>query len=188
MQIHIWKSGAQSGPFPFDQIQAMARSGTLEPADIAWYQGCSEWIRLDQLPGVFPPGLASPPAFPVHALPSTSSEALIRQASDYARLSGILWIVLGVIQILTVVGAIAGGWNIYAGITRLSAAKLIMGRDPRVVAEFRSITGLVVIGVINLLLGGMIGLLFVAFDLMIRDKILANAHLFGVQPQPTVTG
>ncbi len=40
---------------------------------------------------------------------------VIRRIADYERMSGILWIVLGVIQICTVVGIIAGVWNVFAG-------------------------------------------------------------------------
>jgi hypothetical protein len=39
-------------------------------------------------------------------------------------------------------------------------------------------TQLIVIGVINLALGGVVGVVFVAFDFYIRDKILTNAYLF----------
>ena len=35
-----------------------------------------------------------------------------------------------------------------------------------------------IIGLINLLLGGLIGVLFVTFDFIIRDKVLSNRRLF----------
>jgi hypothetical protein len=44
---------------------------------------------------------------------------------------------------------------------------------------------LVIIGVINLVLGGFIGVLFVGFDFYIRDKVLTNAHIFTGAVQPS---
>jgi hypothetical protein len=37
---------------------------------------------------------------------------------------------------------------------------------------------LVIIGIINLLLGGFIGVVLVGFDFYIREKVLTNSHLF----------
>ena len=103
---------------------------------------------------------------------------LIRRVADYERISGIFWIVLGVIQVCMVFTAIAGIWNIFAGVSRRNAAKRIRDRDPNIPAEFDGIAQLVIIGLINLMLGGVIGVLFIAFDFYIRDLVLTNAHLF----------
>jgi hypothetical protein len=182
MQIFIFKAGNRSGPFSLAELNGLVASGGLLSTDHAWYQGCPDWIRVGEIPGVTPP-MPVPPPYPVLAREAAeSSDTLIRRISDYARISGILWIVLGSIQVLSIVGAIAGAWNIFAGITRLQAATRISNRDPKVPGEFNGITGLVSIGIINLLLGGVIGLLFVAFDFVIRDKILSNPGLFAATP------
>ena len=86
---------------------------------------------------------------------------LVRRLADYERMSGIFWIVLGAVQICLLVTALAGMWNIYAGVTRMKAAKRILERDPAIPAAFESIGQLVIIGVINLVLGGLVGVLFV---------------------------
>ena len=117
-------------------------------------------------------------AMPAPASGNQSDETLIRQIADYEKLSGILWIGLGVIQVLTVIAVIAGIWNLYAGYTRIKAQPLILARHKSVPDSFESINGLVIIGLINLILGGVIGVLFVAFDYVIRDKVLSNKHLF----------
>lgn len=108
----------------------------------------------------------------------TEDQNFIRRLADYQRISGILWIVLGAVQVCLVITVLAGAWNIYAGITRMKASKRILERDPSIPGEFESITQLVIIGVINLVLGGFIGILFVGFDFYIRDNVLTNAHLF----------
>jgi hypothetical protein len=115
----------------------------------------------------------------------TEEQNLVRRLADYQRTSGILWIVLGAVQVCLVVTALAGAWNIYAGITRMKASKRILERDPAIPGEFESIAQLVIIGVINLVLGGFIGVLFVGFDFYIRDKVLTNAHIFTGAVQPS---
>lgn len=104
----------------------------------------------------------------------------IRQIADYERISGYVWIVLGVIQIVTVVGIVAGIWNIVAGRSRLQIVPRILARDAAIPAELDHVTGLVIIGALNLFLGGVIGLAFVGFDFFIRDKVLSNRHLLCV--------
>jgi hypothetical protein len=123
-----------------------------------------------------------------YASPAQQEDALIRRIAEYERISGILWIVLGVIQILCLVGIIAGIWNIFAGRSRLKFSPVIASRDATVPQAYDSITQLVVIGVINVLVGGFIGVAFVAFDFYIRDKVLSNAHLFNRRSQqPSLT-
>lgn len=173
MKILLSRNGLQEGPYSFDEVRGLAASGSLHPSDHAWYQGCTDWIRVALIPGIFPPGLPQP---------ADADELQVRRIGDYVRLSGIFWIVLGGLQILSVIGIIAGIWNIFAGITRLSAAKRIMARDPRVIDDFRGIAGLVVIAAVNLLLGGVIGVVFAGFDFVIRDKILSNTRLFEGDP------
>lgn len=109
---------------------------------------------------------------------TTNPEATIRRLADYERVSGILWIVIGVIQCLTLIGLIAGIWNIVAGVSGIRIAPVILQRDPCIPAVFEGIGQLIIIGVINLLLGGMIGVFFIIFYFIIRDMVLKHRHLF----------
>ena len=69
------------------------------------------------------------PADLVGALPvggaSENSDVIVRRIADYEKVSGILFIILGIIQCLTIFGAIAGVWNILAGWSRIQASRLI---------------------------------------------------------------
>ena len=113
----------------------------------------------------------------------TEEQNLIRRIAEYERLSCIFWIVLGVIQICFLWTAIAGVWNIIAGISSWKLPDRIRQRDPTIPTDYESITGLVIIGIVNGVLGAFIGVIFVAFDFYIRDKVLTNTHLFtGVVP------
>lgn len=53
MQIYITRDGTQEGPFSFEQVRARVTDGSLTPTDLAWYEGCAEWIPLSRIPGVF---------------------------------------------------------------------------------------------------------------------------------------
>jgi Protein of unknown function (DUF2510) len=103
---------------------------------------------------------------------------VVRRLALYERLSGWAWLTLGIIQILTVLGIIAGAWNIFASISRMKVAPRIERREASVPAAFESLTGYVIIGVINLVLGGVLGIAFLALDLFIRDQILKHRDLF----------
>jgi len=47
-----------------------------------------------------------------------------------------------------------------------------------VAAAFADAGGLIVMAAVNLILGGVIGVIFVGFDAYIRSLVLKNAHLF----------
>lgn len=106
------------------------------------------------------------------------SDDTIRRIADYQRISGVLWIILGIVQILSVYGIIAGLWNIPGGISRLRQATRIRARDSTIPAAFEPVVGLVVIGVINLVAGGVIGVAVVGFDFWIRDRVLKHRGIF----------
>jgi hypothetical protein len=105
-------------------------------------------------------------------------QSFANKIAGYEYLSGIFWIVLGIIQCLTCVGAIAGAWNIYAATRRFKLAKAIRALDPGVPAAFQDAGPLIVMAAVNLILGGVIGVVFVAFDAYIRSQVLKNAHVF----------
>ena len=79
---------------------------------------------------------------------------------------------------------IAGAWNIYVGISRGKLASRIERRDPYIPAAIEPLTGYIVSGVLNLLLGGVLGVAMVGADLYVRDQILHNRQLFNGAPGP----
>lgn len=118
---------------------------------------------------------------------SYQDQNLLRRIHDYQRISGILWIVWGIIQVLSVCilfvfgipVAIVGIWNIYAGITRLKSAPDILAGDASIPARFENMTGLIVITIVNLVFGAILGVIVCIIDFYVRDQILSNRHLFG---------
>lgn len=117
---------------------------------------------------------------------ASSDQSTLRRLHDYEKLSGVLWIVWGVLQILSMCAlfvfgipvALVGAWNIYAGVTRLRIAPRILVGDARIPAAFEDMTGFIVIGILNLVFGAVIGVLFVLVDFYVRDQILAHRELF----------
>ena len=102
----------------------------------------------------------------------------IRRMADYEKVSAILWLVLAVVQIVSVFAIIAGVWNIFASISRFGMEKKIRKADPSVPTEYEGLAQLIIIGLINLFFGAAIGVAFVAADFYIRDQILKNRHVF----------
>ena len=118
----------------------------------------------------------------------SGDSAVLARIATYERASGWAWLVLGVIQVLTVIGIIAGAWNIYAGISRIKVAPRIERHEASIPRAFEPWTMYVVIGVINLVFGAVIGLVVLALDLFVRDQVLKHRHLFLTGAPQGLTG
>lgn len=196
MEIYLTKNSASIGPFGLDEVRQRVAEGWVLRTDLAWYEGCTQWIPLGTIPGLFPtpppvPSATFPnlPSFPnISGFPSgridfaaggtDSEEVFLKRVSDYERISGILWLCLAAIQIISLVGIVAGVWNVFAAMSRFSASKRILRRDRLIPKDYEGVTQLIIIAAVNFFFGGVIGVVFVAFDFYIRDLILKNAHIF----------
>lgn len=111
---------------------------------------------------------------------------MLDRIASYERTSAIVWLVFGILQIVSVVAVIAGIWNILAAVSRFKLSPMIRARDPQIPGIYEGIGQLIVIGVINLLVGGVIGVVFVGFDFYVRSLVLENRHLFANSASPAV--
>jgi len=102
----------------------------------------------------------------------------LRRIADYERVSCWLWLVLGILQLVSVVAALAGIWNILAAKSRWNLPDRIRQRDETVPEDYEGLGQLIVLGIVNLLFGAAVGVVFVIFDFVIRDQVLKNRHLF----------
>ena len=98
--------------------------------------------------------------------------------AGYEKVSGIVWIIIAIFQILSVVLIIAGIWNIFAAISRFNMEKKILNRDADVPSLYENVTELIIIAVVNLLLGGVLGVAWVGFDLWVRSEIMNYKEIF----------
>lgn len=111
-------------------------------------------------------------------LNDNSCKEIISKISDYQKASNITWLIIAIIQICSIVCIIAGIWNLIATITNWELPKRILSKDDTIPQIYESIVGYFIIGLVNLLVGGVIGLVLLCFDLYIRNLILKNKHLF----------
>ncbi len=67
---HVGRNGKQTGPFPLEQLKAMAASGELLPTDLVWTEGMANWEPASTIPGLFQ--AAAPAVAPVTVMPPGS--------------------------------------------------------------------------------------------------------------------
>ncbi len=155
---------------------------SLSPGD-NFCDGCGAKVNA---PVSHPAGNATASAGERPVQGSVADEGTLGRIANYERISAILWICLGGIQVL--IGAvdgfkiamiIVGIWNIHASYTRLKLPDLIRAHSPGIPAMYeKQVLQLLIIGVLNLVLGGVIGVAFVVFDFVIRGMVLRNRDLF----------
>ncbi len=104
----------------------------------------------------------------------------IKTLSKREKISAILWLVLGIVQIISCAGVICGAWNIYCAICRLKQSKAVLTPYPGLVKTYDSWMTTIIIGmVINLLIGGVIGVAAAIYDMLaIRGYVMENKQTF----------
>lgn len=100
--------------------------------------------------------------------------------AERERLSAIIWLVIGIIQCITFAGIICGVWNIYVAICRFKQAKMVQTPYPGLVKSYENwMTGIIIGLVMNLILGGVIGVACSIFDMIgIRGYVLEHRNEF----------
>lgn len=84
IQWYYAKGGQQQGPVTQEELQALLRNGTLNPAtDLVWNQGMADWLPASQVPALIG-GAAAPPG------PAISSEAYGSHPFAYPTATGAL--------------------------------------------------------------------------------------------------
>jgi formylglycine-generating enzyme required for sulfatase activity len=56
MEIYLHQNGERSGPYTLENLQAWLEAGQLTVADAAWFAGCSDWVTVQDVPGIMLPG------------------------------------------------------------------------------------------------------------------------------------
>lgn len=52
MEIHVVKDDEESGPYDVDEVNRLLAAGSLQPSDLAWHAGLSDWQPLHTIAGV----------------------------------------------------------------------------------------------------------------------------------------
>lgn len=185
--------GERIGPITYQELRAQIQGGRVVREDLVWAAHLPGWMPLAQVPDLAGSGRQLPPSVPSGASWETTQE-IIDTIRKLEMASGIVWSIIAGVQILTAVLClivpfltfsiemmallIAGIWNILAALSRFNRVKQVQARRASVVKSYESVTPLVIIAVVNLVLGAVIGALWVIIDFILRDKVLRNRHLF----------
>lgn len=107
----------------------------------------------------------------------------LRKLSDYEKTSGIIWLIIGIVQLCTVVGVLCGVWNIFAAISRLNMSKALLRDqtqfDTDIYTKYeRQLPSIIIILVLNIFFGAVIGIVGSIFDLFVRNYVMENKALF----------
>ena len=108
-------------------------------------------------------------------------DAVARNVRRCEIISSVAWLVIGVIQCVLVVSLAAGVWNVINAILCLRNVKNIVAHNSAVVPYFEQRrVWLIVLAVVNLVLGGVVGVVLVLVDWFVRDYVLRNRSAFEV--------
>ena len=111
----------------------------------------------------------------------SSSDAVARKVRRCEVASSVVWIVVGIVQCVMLYTAAAGIWNVVNAIVRLRNVKNVVSHNPQVVPYFEQRkVWLIVLAVVNIILGGVVGIVLVLIDWFVRDYVLRNRSAFEV--------
>jgi hypothetical protein len=54
-QIYLQQNGQQIGPYEVEALQGWIRTGEIQINQPAWFEGCSDWVTLADVPGIIVP-------------------------------------------------------------------------------------------------------------------------------------
>ena len=76
MLLHFTRDGEAFGPYPIEEAREYLKRGQILPTDLAWFEGCVDWMPAIQVPGMIgaPRGASPPPPPPS---PSTAVTPVI---------------------------------------------------------------------------------------------------------------
>lgn len=111
--------------------------------------------------------------------------AVYGKLAEYEEYSGIVWMAIGVIQCLSLVGIICGIWNIVVATQRLKYSKDIKnGTATNIYDTFeKDKSSIITMLILNIVLGAVIGIIGAIFDLHIRDFVMKNETVFKAETE-----
>lgn len=133
------------------------------------------------------PNYQQPPVQGYATYQTVTPQQAYKKITDYEKTSGIVWIVVGALQCISLVGIICGVWNIIVGIQRLNYSKELERMPAGIYSVYdERQTGIIVMLVANVLIGGLIGVAGAVLDLVARSYVMDHPEIFGGPARPTV--
>jgi hypothetical protein len=110
---YVYQDEQQHGPYTWEELWELARSGAVQPDDHVWTEGMGDWKPAGQIPGLAgaPPSATMPP--PPPAVGAEARPVAFPQAAAMAPQVGparpSTWLVIGAVAGVIVLGAGAFG-------------------------------------------------------------------------------
>jgi len=147
MEIYLHTGEQQIGPWGIGQVKQALQMGSISPdSTMAWFQGCSEWIPLHQVPGI---SLVHPP-------PSGQTGDATGGLIPYKNSQALLSYYLGVFGLIPFVGLLLATPAVILAVTGMKKAK----SNPQIKGTFHAWVGLI-LGSLSLLYHGVFILILV---------------------------
>jgi len=87
-EIHIARESKQFGPYTLEEVNRNLQQGLLQPTDLAWHEGMTNWAALSTIEGVTTTGgQRTAPTQPARMLPTRPDAALRDTRCNSTRLS-----------------------------------------------------------------------------------------------------
>ena len=110
---------------------------------------------------------------------NTLTDEKLNVLADRVKINGIIWIAIGILQLVTGVFFLVGLWNIYAGYTNLKVAKEMPIRRVGLVQVYEPLFSSILVLLLNLFFGGVIGIVGSLYYLIcIRGYVMENRGYF----------
>jgi hypothetical protein len=126
---HYSKNNQQQGPVSAEQLKQMAASGQLQPTDLVWKQGMSQWSEAHRMKGLFPANdVACPPPQLPNTITSNGTAASQKQGNGLI-VAGYICGVLSLFLLppaLGLAGTVCGIVNLVRGRTGHGIAQIII--------------------------------------------------------------
>jgi len=55
IQVYLHQNGQQVGPYEVSALQSWIETGQLQMDQLAWFEGCANWVTLSEVPGIILP-------------------------------------------------------------------------------------------------------------------------------------
>ena len=125
------KSGSsqKEGPISENDLKSIISTGQLTSRDLVWSEGMKNWVTLDHVPELAPPGTIRPAPVVEAVLLNSSAGDLPAGLTSWMQFVGIVNVVLGVISCLTCFGIITGVFMIIGGSALMKAKGLLLMVD-----------------------------------------------------------
>lgn len=110
---------------------------------------------------------------------NTMSDDKLKELSNRIKLNGIIWLIIGILQVCTFFFSIVGILNIISSIRDIKTSKNVFTYRVGLVEAYKPITAPVIVLIYNLIFGGVIGVVgSLYYFFCIRGYVMENKEYF----------